>query len=297
MMRSGLTVVAICAACATSFGQGVSPPPSATRPVPLRPGQIQLVTVGGTPTAKPSPVAAVPPRAAPVREQDPREIFSLANRLYEAGNYQDAVKEYERLTARGYGGGNLYYNIGNACLKLDRKGDAILYYMRALRFRPRDQDIIANLDYARSLLEEKIEPRQISWFLRQWEGAVGFFTLAELRTAAVVIYWILCAILIVFIYARPLRPYLVKVMGVLILILIAVGAGMGSRAYLEGQEQAVILLKEVKVRYGPSDNDVIAFVLHEGSAVKIENVKDSWYQVSLPDGKAGWIRKEDCGRV
>ncbi|MCX6358161.1 MAG: SH3 domain-containing protein, partial [Candidatus Aureabacteria bacterium] len=70
-----------------------------------------------------------------------------------------------------------------------------------------------------------------------------------------------------------------------------------SRAYLEGQEQAVILAKEAKVRYGPSEKDVIAFVLHEGAVVEIEHTSGDWCQISLPDGKAGWIRKEICGII
>lgn len=243
--------------------------------------------------------AAAPPTAAKrvAREGDPRELFARANRFYEAGNYQEALSAYDALVRKGFRGCNLYYNLGNTYFKLDDKGHAILFYEKARKLKPRDQDVASNLEYALSLIEDKIEPRPRSWILERWGAAVGYFTLGEIVSSAAITYWMLCAALVVFMYVRSWRKPLLRVVGALVLVLAVMAAGAFSRVWMSGQEEAVILSKEAKVRYGPSDKDVTAFVLHEGAVVEIENRKGAWYQVSLPDGKAGWVEGKSCGII
>ena len=42
----------------------------------------------------------------------------------------------------------LFYNLGNACFKSDRLGEAILWYERARLLSPRDEGIGANLHFS-----------------------------------------------------------------------------------------------------------------------------------------------------
>jgi tetratricopeptide (TPR) repeat protein len=245
------------------------------------------------------PCVASSEKASPKapREVDPRELFARANRLYEAGDYAEALSAYEALVKKGYRGGNLYYNLGNAYFKLDDKGRAILFYEKALKLKPRDQDVASNLEYALSFIEDRIEPAPRSWFVERWSAAVGYFTLGEIISSAAVTYWLLCAALVILLYARAWRRPLVRIVGVLILVLAVMISGAFYRAWMLGQAGAVVISKEARVRYGPSDKDVTAFVLHEGAVVEIENRKGDWYQVSLPDGKAGWVEAKNCGII
>lgn len=294
--------------CSQVFPQGST---QGRPPVALEPGKVELVVPGKATAAGETPTPAIlstsrddaaktrksAPAAPPAREGDPRELFARANRLYEAGNYEEALAAYNALVRRGFRSGNLYYNLGNTHFKLDDTGKAILFYKKALKLKPRDQDLKSNLEYALSLIEDRIEPRPRSWLVEGWSRAVGYFTLHELIASAAWVYWLLCAVMIIFIYARPWRRFLLRIAGVILLIFAVMVAGAFSRAWLEGQEEAVIIAKEAKVRYGPSDKDVVAFVLHEGAVVEVENRKSNWYQVSLPDGKAGWLEKEWCGTI
>src|SRR5262245_15874464 len=86
--------------------------------------------------------------------QDSR--FDEGNRLYQAGNYSESLKRYEEIVADGYEAPALYYNIGNAQFKLGHLGQAIVSYERALRLAPRDADVRANLDLARSMTADEI---------------------------------------------------------------------------------------------------------------------------------------------
>ena len=305
-------IVFVCVGVVVFCSQVFPQEPAQGRPpAALEPGKIELVAPVKTTTPAETPGPAVLPArrgnaaaarrsaspAPPSREGDPRELFARANRLYEAGNYEEARGAYDALVRKGYRGGNLYYNLGNTHFKLDDKGKAILFYKKARKLKPRDQDIASNLEYALSLIEDKIEPRPRSWLVQVWSRAVGYFTIGELTDSAAGVYWLLCAALIIFIYARPWRAILSRITGALLLVLVVVVSAAFSRAWLEGQEEAVVISKEAKVRYGPSGNDVAAFVLHEGVVVEIENRKGDWYQVSLPDGKAGWLEKGSCGII
>ncbi|MEI6634401.1 MAG: tetratricopeptide repeat protein [Chlamydiota bacterium] len=290
------------AALATAFGAEPVPPGRGKKPAgpaPLAPERVELISTRNTPLPAVSPEPKLVPGTAGGKagEADPREVFARANSLYEAGNYPGAAEEYGKLVQRGYRGGNLYYNLGNAHLKLDRKGSAILYYKKALLLLPRDQDLKSNLEYALSIVEDKLQPGPRPWFARRWDTAVGWFTLREWRIAAAAIFWGLCAALIALIYAPGARPALTRVSAVMAGLLLIAAAAAFSRAYLEGQEQAVVLAREAKIRYGPSEKDVVAFILHEGAVVELENEKGDWYQVSLPDGKAGWVEKQQCGLI
>lgn len=278
-------------------GDGARPPAEAkaAAPAPLAPERVELVP--RRESRPPEVPASLPAAVATAGEADPREAFARANSLYEAGDYQAAADVYGTLVTRGYRGGNLFYNLGNANLKLDRKGAAILCYRKALLLLPRDQDLKSNLDYALSLVEDRLEPAPRSWPARRWETAVGWFTLREWRLAAALLLWLLCASLAALIYAPAARPALSRVSAALAIFLLAAAAAAFSRARLEGREQAVILAPEAKVRYGPSEKDVVAFVIHEGALVEIGDERGDWCQVSLPDGKAGWVRKEQYGRV
>ena len=66
------------------------------------------------------------------------DIFFEANKLYSGGEYAKAAERYEAILKSGVESGNLYYNLGNAYFKLDRKVKALAAYERATRMIPAD---------------------------------------------------------------------------------------------------------------------------------------------------------------
>ena len=59
------------------------------------------------------------------------ELFHRGNQFYKDGNYESALNSYLEVLGSGYSGGDLYYNMGNACYRLKMIGHAVLYYERA----------------------------------------------------------------------------------------------------------------------------------------------------------------------
>jgi SH3-like domain-containing protein len=53
----------------------------------------------------------------------------------------------------------------------------------------------------------------------------------------------------------------------------------------------VILDEKVSVVSEPDIDGTEIFILHEGTKVKINRNLDSWLEVSIPDGKIGWLKQ------
>ena len=105
-----------------------------------------------------------PGAAAPLQ----LEFYQEGNRLYQEGDFEGALSSYLRVVEAGFESGEVYYNIGNAYFKVGDLARAILYYERARRLRPGDEDVLANLDLARSLTVDEIEPLPTFWVLELW---------------------------------------------------------------------------------------------------------------------------------
>jgi len=58
-----------------------------------------------------------------------------------------------------------------------------------------------------------------------------------------------------------------------------------------------VLYKEVTARYGPSDKETKAFVLHEGASAKVLDQTDGWYYIFLQDKNTGWVSKKSCAII
>ena len=99
--------------------------------------------------------------APPLAAQD--EILAAANQAYQEGAYQDAIEAYSAVQSGGYNSPGLEYNLGNAWFKSGNLARAILHWERALALAPGDDDTIANLELARSITVDAVEPLPTFW--------------------------------------------------------------------------------------------------------------------------------------
>src|SRR6186713_201914 len=78
------------------------------------------------------------------------DLLEQSNQHYMQRNFDDARKGYEELLSKNsaLNSSDLLYNIGNCYYKTGQLGKAILYYERAARLSPDDEDIQFNLRLA-----------------------------------------------------------------------------------------------------------------------------------------------------
>ena len=136
-------------------------------------------------------IAAAVFAAATAGAQTAREYFALGNNAYKAGDYARALENYSLAEKNGFDSAELYFNKANAFAKLDRRGDALLNYKRAVYNAPRMREATANLTmYAKdNSLESGLEAFKTPLIAELSES--------EWATVCFVSFW--AAVLLVFV--------------------------------------------------------------------------------------------------
>ncbi len=221
----------------------------------------------------------------------PGEVFVNANAAYEAGRAAEAVELYEKLLDRGHENGHLYFNLGNAYLRNGELGRAIVSYRHSQTFLPRDQDVRANLDFARKSAKDALlppGPGEVKKTLFFWHYGLSR---AELGTIVVVVNLLLWLVLILRVHRRGSEVLRWTFMTLLLLLLVT-GGSLAVR-YLKPLEVAVIIPQEIDVRSGTNVQDVVLFKLHAGTEVRVVDRREGSVRIALPEeGRGGWIEAQ-----
>ncbi len=225
-----------------------------------------------------------------VPAQHVNNVFDIANEEYKAGNLEDAVRLYDGLlSGPGLKTADIYYNLGNAYFRLNKYGKAIASYRRALGIAPRDQDILANLRYVRSMVKDKIDQPKSTEMFREMFFFHYDFNPAESEMIFMCAYLVaaLLATLYLFVKPKALRWLAVAALAVALIF----GASTLVHAYRAANpDEGVVVVEEADIRTGPGDNYMVSFNLHDGAELEIRKRGEDWSQIELPDGRRGWAR-------
>ena len=231
-------------------------------------------------------------RLGPAEVDDPAELFVRANQAYAAGDHAAAIAIYRKLVDRGHDSGHVFYNLGNAHLRRGDVGRSISSFLKAQARMPRDQDLAANLVFARSTTKDAISPPQDPLALRTlffWHYTASR---AELLQWFVVVNALLWGMLLARLYLR--RAELVSWLGALLaVLLIALGGSLLVRT-VSPRVVAVVLPAEADVHAATDIETVVRFKLHAGTEVLVLGRRQGWVQIGLPDGERGWLRSDQA---
>ena len=231
---------------------------------------------------------------------NPDELWQIANTAYNAGNYAQAEECYTRIVEQGLHSAALYYNLANAHFKQDELGKAMLYYNRALRLRPNDEDIRHNLEYAEQSTKDSIEEIP-EFFLKTWikslRGALSC-TAWSILSLIMLVAALACGLLYLLAQRLSLRKigfYLMTVTALLFVVTTAFA--WSERNMLVERSEAIIMNSAVSIKSSPDRSATELFVLHEGTKVTIGETIDGWAEVRIADGRKGWIEQERIERI
>lgn len=216
------------------------------------------------------------------------DAFNQGNEHYRQGEYPQAREAYLQVVAAGIADPQVFYNLGNACFKAGRLGEAVLWYERARRLAPRDADTRANLQFAETLRLDKTGP---GGGAGQWlEELYLFPTLDELSLVFSLAFLAACGLGGWRLWRRTWGPWWRLALFALSLGLsLAAGTYLGARLYTQGQVQVVVLAAEVTARSAPDPQQTPVFVVHEGTCLALVRGEGEWLLVRLPGGLSGWV--------
>lgn len=219
--------------------------------------------------------------------------FSGANALYEKGEYDKAIAEYEKIVNAGLESGNLYYNIGNCYFKKGSLGKAILNYEKAERLIPRDKDLESNYKYANSMVKYNMPKAGKICIIRFAEKFSDEFTINELTILMSVIYVLIVLVVIACVIFKTHKRNFNAAASILILIFALCCFSFRTKLLLLNRE-AVIIKETSSAKFEPFDRATTHFKIYEGMKVYVLSSNGNWYKIKRPDGKTGWVKKESA---
>jgi tetratricopeptide (TPR) repeat protein len=235
--------------------------------------------------------------SAPVQcpAQEHARQFLAAMEAYKSGDYATAVKGLEAIAAAGVRNGRLYYDLGNAHLKNNDLGRALLWYERARTLIPDDPDLRFNYEYARSLTKDLQEggPSPLTRILFFWVYELSARTIVVLALACNLIFWIL-AVAWRLTRRRGLRHALLTALAPTIVFVLTAAFNYFEAAH---HTRAIVLPPAVAVRSGLEPTSTQLFELHAGAKVRVVRQMQDHVQIRFSEDKIGWIPNAAVGRI
>jgi tetratricopeptide (TPR) repeat protein len=227
-------------------------------------------------------------------------LFQKANEQYKKAQYQDAVQSYSELLTGGYRSEAVYFNLGNAYFKLGDIPSALLYYEKAHKLAPGDEDVNFNIYFASSKTADKVEPEPEFFVTQWWRGAMLYFSIGALSVLTILCFIIGSGLLVLYLFTpvasvKKLSFYIgvpLFLAGVLFIFI-----ANRQEHYFNDHRQAIIFNGSVSVRSGPGDQAATLFVLHDGTKVNILDNNNGWIKVQLANGNEGWIQQSDVKEI
>lgn len=215
----------------------------------------------------------------------------LATLAYERGDYAEALRHYQHVYIT-YPNASVLYNMALCYTQMERLHEAILHYEQALLLEPTMTEARHNLRLLYATTKDGLGDGRALVVLDDlcysWSGrSIAAFTLLFFILAAT------CA-LVFRLSNTPMRRriafYSMLFMGALWLFTLAMLAHQWY--YQQVAERRAIILDKQELRTAPDPRAESIITLHEGTAVLLEDNNDSaWQEVSLADGRTGWLPK------
>ncbi|WP_053976356.1 tetratricopeptide repeat protein [Mangrovimonas xylaniphaga] len=223
-------------------------------------------------------------------------LFEQANKLYNDGDYAEAIEKYEAILNNGKHSAEVYFNLGNANYKLNNIAPSIFYYEKALQLAPNDREIQNNMAFAKNMTIDAIDVIPEVGLSKIVNGAtrsLGFDGWAYAAVAGLFIFVVLYLYYYFSYSTVTKRVTFVSSFAFLGISLIALTFAF-HRYELERRDQpAIVFAQESQVKSEPNLRSEEAFRLHEGTKVQVLDTLNDWKKIKLSDGKTGWISGND----
>ncbi|MDG1571620.1 tetratricopeptide repeat protein [Robiginitalea sp. M366] len=233
---------------------------------------------------------------APCAAQVPADsLFARAAEAYNAGDYDDAIAHYQDILSQDLHSAALYFNLGNAYYKLGQIAPSIYHYEKALLLDPGDSEIRNNLEFARNMTLDDIQPLPRSDLHKAYDRVLYFFGMDVWAGIGIgfMFLFVLGAIFYYLLYLPNQKR--ISLIGALVALLLAGFASamayLNFRDYRQDQP-AVIFSEAVTVHAEPNPRSEAVFELHEGTKVQMLDRLDNWVRLRIADGQTGWAPED-----
>jgi hypothetical protein len=223
-------------------------------------------------------------------------IFATGNAAYRAQKFEQAAESYRLLIQAGYDTAPVLYNMGTTAARLNKKGEAAGYLMRAHRLDPRDDNIRANLARLTQAPATTDQPAVTAGSSAEsvWQRATGYFTPGEwlaMVWIALMFICICCAILFTLRNHKTrnvARGLIWFGAGALAIVIIPAT----FQVYKNRIVHRSIATASSTVLSGPAERFTSVSPLAEGQVVTtLKHETEGYQQIQLENGQQGYTKR------
>lgn len=215
-----------------------------------------------------------------------------ANSFYTAAKYDSALVNYQQVVDAGYESAGLYFNLGNTYYKLKDIPSAILYFEKARKLDPTDEEILRNLDVANRMIVDKIDKLPQFFFKDWWDTFYSLFDADSWAWISIITF----ILMLLAVYFYLTSPFLWArktgfFTGILLLFVTIGSLGLASQRYYYTKQlsEAIIFAPTITIKSSPGSSSVDLFVLHEGTKVVLVDEFNGWHKIKIGNGSVGWL--------
>ena len=200
---------------------------------------------------------------------------------YMRNDFAAAIEIYEALLQNAEAP-EVYYNLGNSYYKSGDIARAILNYERALLL-------------AKTI--DKVTPVPEIFFVAWTKSLINCLSVDAWAKYGIAFFLLLLVSAALFFFSKQTRWKKVGFICGLVCLVFTVLCNVFAaeqKSALTQRNKAIIVAPSITVRSTPSESGTSLFVLHEGCKVEIkDNTMREWKEITLEDGKVGWVPASD----
>lgn len=220
--------------------------------------------------------------------KNPESLFLKANNAYSENEFETAIHLYDSILDKEFISAELYYNLGNSHFKMQNLGLAILYFEKAIKIDPKNQDIKHNLEFCNNLILDKYKAQTINPITE-----VLYQNQSPNRYALIASALFFITILLAFIYI--FKSFNSKIFFSLFTLLFTIGTifsilGYQQHKFNTNNTFGIITSTIVNVKSEPNLSAKKSFILHEGSKIELLESNNEWTKINFDSDKIGWIQ-------
>ena len=227
-------------------------------------------------------------------------LWERGNASYGEGDYAGARSCYMAILGTGRHSFKLYYNLANACFKTGATGESILYYKRAAKLAPGNDDVRYNLEIAEAQTKDKIAVVPEIFLVRAARSVRNTMGCTAWSILSLAAFAAMVAGLLLFLLASRTgvrKGGFYGCAAAALLFAVSTWCAAAERRDLLARDEAVVMQSAISVKSSPDNSATDIFVLHEGTTVRILTEVDGWYEIVIADGKKGWAQSGSVERI
>ena len=228
---------------------------------------------------------------------DYKQLWRNGTNAYLQKQYDSAAAYFEQVAASKPANAELYYNLGNVYYRMNRIPHAILNYQRALHIDPSYSDASHNLAVAQARISHHIPATEDIFFIKWWKSITAHTNETSWAIAAFIAFSLVIASLWARRYTRvgdflPMQlPGILSFFCGLFLLFGIVAAANSTRT-----RTAVVMEDDAPLMNADLKGKPMALI-PEGTTVEVGEEKGRWIEITLPDGRIGYVLQGQVTRI